>query len=104
MFFMMGITDGRKDFDFHQQIICDICGKYGRFQVFMTYTVLSLFFIPCFKWNKHYYVQTSCCNTVYELDAEIGKRIATFEANESAGICIYDEALQKLWIFHNGRF
>ena len=27
MFFMMGITDGRKDFDFHQQIICDICGK-----------------------------------------------------------------------------
>lgn len=49
MFFMMGITDGRKDFDFHQQIICDICGKYGRFQVFMTYTVLSLFFIPCFS-------------------------------------------------------
>ena len=44
--------------------------------MFMTYTVLSLFFIPCFKWNKHYYVQTSCCNTVYELDAEIGKRIA----------------------------
>lgn len=43
VFFMMGITDGRKDFDFHQQIICDICGKYGRFQVFMTYTVLSLF-------------------------------------------------------------
>ena len=76
MFFMMGITDGRKDFDFHQQIICDICGKYGRFQVSMTYTVLSLFFIPCFKWNKHYYVQTSCCNTVYELDAEVGKRIA----------------------------
>ena len=33
MFFMMGITDGRKDFDFHQQIICDICGKYGRLQV-----------------------------------------------------------------------
>ena len=73
--FMMGITDGRKDFDFHQQIICDVCGKYGRFQVFMTYTVLSLFFIPCFKWNKHYYVQTSCCNTVYELDAEIGKEL-----------------------------
>ena len=43
MFFMMGITDGRKDFDFHQQIICDICGKYGRFQVSMTYTVYSLF-------------------------------------------------------------
>ena len=76
MFFMMGITDGRKDFEFGQQTICDVCGKYGRFQVFMTYTVLSLFFIPCFKWNKHYYAETSCCHTIYELDAEIGKQIA----------------------------
>ena len=76
MFFMMGITDGRKNLDFSQTIICNLCGKYGRYQVFMTYTVLSLFFIPCFKWNKHFYVQTSCCNALYELDPEIGKRIA----------------------------
>lgn len=79
MFFMMGITDGRKDFDFNQTVICNLCGKYGRYQVFMTYTVLSLFFIPCFKWNKHYYVQTSCCNTIYELAPEVGRRIATGE-------------------------
>lgn len=42
MFFMMGITDGRKDFDFHQQIICDVCGKYGRFQVFMILSGISI--------------------------------------------------------------
>ena len=41
-----------------------------------------MFFIPCIKWNKHYYVRTSCCNTVYELDAEIGKRIAAGEDME----------------------
>lgn len=82
MFFMMGITDGRKVFDFTQTVICNICGKYGRYQVFMTYTVLSIFFIPCFKWNKHFYVQTSCCNTLYELDPEIGKRIAKGESLE----------------------
>ena len=75
MFFMMGITDGRKDLDFSQQMICNVCGRYGRYQVFMTYTVLSLFFIPCFKWNKHYYVITSCCGSMYELDSEIGKEI-----------------------------
>jgi hypothetical protein len=76
MFFIMGINDSRKDFDFNQVITCAVCGAYGRYQVFMTYTVLSLFFIPCLKWNKHYYVQTSCCNTLYELDPEVGKRIA----------------------------
>ena len=82
MFFMMGITDGRKDLNFTQTIICNVCGRYGRYNVFMTYTVLSLFFIPCFKWNKHYYVQTSCCGTVYELDPEIGKAIARGEQVE----------------------
>ncbi len=40
---------------------------------------MSLFFIPCFKWNKHYYVQTTCCNALYELDPEIGKRVARRE-------------------------
>ena len=82
MFFMMAITDGRKDLKFSQMVICDVCGKYGRYQVFMTYTVLSLFFIPCFKWNRHYYVQTSCCNTIYELDPEVGKAIARGEQVE----------------------
>ncbi len=82
MFFMMGITDGRKDLNFTQTIICNICDRYGRYNVFMTYTVLSLFFIPCFKWNKHYYVQTSCCGTIYELDPEIGKAIARGEQAE----------------------
>ena len=82
MFFIMGITDGRKDLDFNQLITCDICGKYGRYHVFMTYTVLSVFFIPIFKWNKHYYVQTSCCGSVYELDPEIGERIAGGEEVE----------------------
>ena len=43
MFFMMGITDGRKNFDFVQTEICDVCGRYGRYEVFMTYMVLSLF-------------------------------------------------------------
>lgn len=79
MFFMMGITPGRKEFDHTQTEICGVCGRYGRYQVFMTYMVLSLFFIPCFKWNKQYYVQTSCCGTLYELDSEIGKRIARGE-------------------------
>ena len=82
MFFMIAVTDGRKDLDFTQVIVCSECGRYGRYSVFMTYTVLSLFFIPCFKWNRHYYVQTSCCGTLYELDPEIGKRIERGEQIE----------------------
>lgn len=75
MFFMMGITEGRKELNFQQTIVCDQCGRYGRYVVYMTYTVLSLFFIPCLKWNKQYYVETSCCHTTYRLNPEVGKRI-----------------------------
>lgn len=79
MFFIMGITEGHKEFDFNQVMTCSACGSMGSFRVFMTYTILSLFFIPCFKWNKRYYVQSTCCNAVYELDPELGKRIARGE-------------------------
>ena len=95
MFFIMGITDGRKELNHNQMIICKECGAYGRLTVFMTYTVLSLFFIPCFKWNKHYYVQTSCCGTVYELDSETGKAIARGQETE-----LQPEFLRKV---QNGR-
>ena len=79
MFFMIGVTQGRKDFDFHQLVVCGLCGAYGRYQVFMTYSVLSLFLLPVWKWNRQYFVRTSCCNTLYRLDEEIGRRIARGE-------------------------
>lgn len=79
MFFIMGIDNSQKEISYNRMITCAECGAYGRYMVFMTYTVLSFFFIPCLKWNKHYFVKSSCCNTVYELDPEIGKRIARGE-------------------------
>lgn len=82
MFFMMGVTNGRKELSSDQLVVCDNCGSYGRYRVFMTYMVLSLFLIPVFKWSRRYYVQMSCCGTVYELDPEVGSRIARGEKIE----------------------
>ncbi len=48
MFFMMGITEGRKNLDYNQTEICSVCGRYGRFHVFMTYTVLVTVFYSVF--------------------------------------------------------
>ena len=50
-----------------------------------------MFFIPCIKWNKHYYVRTSCCNTLYELDPEMGKAIARGEQ-----VLIRQEHMQRI--------
>ena len=48
MFFMIGITNGKKDLEHSQTEICDVCGRYGRYEVFMTFSQLLLFFIPVF--------------------------------------------------------
>ena len=73
MFLMMGITQREEEIDFDQTIICDVCGAYGHLMMFVTYSVLTLFLIPVFKWNRHYYVKTSCCNTIYEVNEDIAR-------------------------------
>lgn len=79
MVFMMGVYPGQKIFDFTQTEICKSCHKYGRYEVYMTYMQLLLFFIPCFRWRKEYYVRMTCCGTIYRLDPEVGARIARGE-------------------------
>lgn len=80
MFFIFGISNGHKELDFHQSIVCNSCGNYGRYQAFVEYMFFSLFFIPVFKWNKTYYIKTSCCGALYTIDNELGKRLAKGEA------------------------
>lgn len=75
MFFVFGISTKEKEIDFTQTTICFSCGSYGRYEVFMTYTHLSLFFIPVLRWNKEYYIRMSCCNSLYSIDSELGKDI-----------------------------
>ena len=82
MFLMIGVSEGSKEFEYSQMTICPGCGRYGRYIVFMTYTVLSLFFIPCFRWNKQYFVRMSCCGRICRLNPEKGKRIAKGEEIE----------------------
>jgi len=82
MFFIMGISQKEKKLNFNQLIPCRCCGKYGRIDVFMTYTYFMFFFIPIFRWNKQYYARMNCCGCVAELSAELGKAIERGETAE----------------------
>ncbi|MCR4634333.1 MAG: zinc ribbon domain-containing protein [Erysipelotrichaceae bacterium] len=79
MFLMIGVNDKEEQLDYEGVMTCDVCGAYGRYEVFLVCSVLYLFFIPTFRFNYRYYVRTSCCSTLYELDPEIGKVIADGE-------------------------
>lgn len=75
IFFIAGISQGQKQFDYVKSIVCQKCRKFGRLEVFVTYSYFSLFFIPIIKWDKRYYAKRSCCNTIYSLNSELGKEI-----------------------------
>lgn len=79
MFLIMGINTGRKQLGEERMVICSRCGKYGRYEVILTYTYFSLFFIPLFKWNKQYFVTASCCGAIFSLDPGTGQRMARGE-------------------------
>lgn len=75
MIFIGGISQGRKILDYVRTVICGCCGRYGRYEVIMTYTYFSFFFIPLFKWNRQFFVRMTCCGAVYRLDDQVGREI-----------------------------
>lgn len=75
MFFVFGVSTKEKEIDFTQTTVCPSCGSYGRYEVFMTYSQFSLFFIPIIKWNRKYYVRMSCCGSLYTIDNDLGRDI-----------------------------
>lgn len=82
MFFIFEINPVQKCLEFQQTVICSQCGKYGRYNVYVTYMCFSMFFIPIIKWNKRYFVKTSCCNTCYEIDKSLGDAVARGKVSE----------------------
>lgn len=79
MFFIGGISNGEKKLDYVQTVVCPMCGSFGRMEVYITYMCFSLFFIPLFKWNKKYYVKSTCCNSIYILNNDLGIKISRGE-------------------------
>lgn len=75
MFFIFGISSGEKKLNFVQTMLCPTCGQFGRLELYMTYTFMSLFFIPVFRWNRSYYVKSTCCGSIYAITTDMGKRI-----------------------------
>ncbi len=65
MFFIASVNHKRQELDYYEPIMCNCCAKYGRYEAYMEYSELSLFFIPLFKFNKKFYATTTCCNCLY---------------------------------------
>lgn len=99
MFLIAGITQQRKQLSFLQNFLCRQCGQYGRYEIWMTCSVLTLFFLPVFRWNRHYTVRTTCCSLWYQLNAEKGRAIERGESVQitAEDLTPMDSGLPPLW-------
>ena len=79
MFFILGISRGGKFLTYELMVQCPHCGKWERCVIQMQYTCLDFFFIPLIKWDKEYLLRMNCCQSIFQLDPEIGKQIAKKE-------------------------
>jgi len=82
MILLIGVDQGEEKLDFVQSILCPCCGHYGRYEVFVCFSVFRLFLIPIFRFRKQYYVRSSCCGAVAPLSKETGQRIERGELTE----------------------
>lgn len=75
MVLLFGTSTKESKLDFVQSIVCSNCGLHGKYEAFMTYSVFTIFFIPILKWNKRYYVTSTCCDSLYKVNKDIGRSI-----------------------------
>lgn len=75
MFFIGGVNQGIQTLSYLRDILCPKCGKKARGDVYVIYWYFSFFFIPLFKWGKHYFVRMKCCHAVYEIDPVRGRAL-----------------------------
>lgn len=89
MFLFFDVLPFRKQLEYNQTITCSRCGHFGRYEVYLVGNRFRLFFIPVITFGKKYLVRTTCCDTWYLLDPQIGKAIERKET-----VSIRDSDLQ----------
>ena len=75
MFFIFGVEEKEKELREFANIVCAHCGRYSRAELIVHYTFFHIFFIPTFRWNRHYFVRVRGCGAVYEADTEYGRQL-----------------------------
>ncbi|WP_058485289.1 zinc ribbon domain-containing protein [Defluviitalea phaphyphila] len=81
MFFIgiFGIEQKQKEISIKKNTICPVCEALGNYRLIKSYNYFHIFFIPIFKWNIQYYITTSCCKKMVEINEEVARKIENGE-------------------------
>lgn len=94
IFGVFGVGTKEKEIKDVQNIVCKKCGSMSTYKLSKLYNYFHIFFIPVFKWGDKYYLRSRCCNSVFELNKEVGNSIENGEykgINDEDMIELYSE-------------
>ena len=75
MFFFFAVMPFQEKLDYPISGICQNCGNVCSYDILMSGSTFTLFFIPIFRFGKKYFVRINCCDSFYLLNSDIGKKI-----------------------------
>ena len=74
---IFGIEEKEKHIKDFTNVVCPDCGRMTKAVMYERFTYLHIFFIPTFRWNRHYYIKLRCCSAVYEAPADYANILKT---------------------------
>ena len=80
----MWITTKEEPISYDKVHRCRYCDDIGSYNIVYTCQVLTLFFIPVWRWNKTYFVETTCCHKQFIFDKARNNRDGVKYCNNSA--------------------
>ncbi len=75
MLLLFGTGEDTDDLYLDQKITCPVCGKKAELRAYCTYKAFRLFFLPVWRWDKRYFVQTSCCGAACPIPEKLGEAV-----------------------------
>ena len=72
MFFLIWITTKEELLNYEKLHRGKFCDDISSYNIVYTYQVLTLFFIPVWRWNKTYFAENTCCHKQFILDKVVG--------------------------------
>lgn len=75
MFLIIFSTTKEELVNYDKVTRCHYCDDMGSYDIFYIYSVLTVFFIPVWKWNRQYIAERTCCKRRFILDYEVGEAL-----------------------------
>lgn len=101
MFFfgIFGISNKEKELRDINNVVCKKCRTMTTYKLIKVYNFFHIFFIPIIRWGQRYYLKSRCCNTIFEINPDLGGRL-----EQGEDVYIEDKDMTEVYSDYERKF